>query len=295
MNIFNLSRSEYNESSHFYDKIMNSFEMDFSLYEDLVEILKPKSVLELGCGMGRLFPIFAKQAKKIVGIDISDELLSKGEQYYAAYGSKNATVSFINADMCSFKDDRKYDMIVFALSVLKHLSSHEKRFKALENAKRHLNKNGFIVIDHTPFLYTSRAINWTDARQSLVADWLTDPRVLDGYQWKKSVDGEKDILEWRHNDSGQTRFKVKFTTYQYDIETLSEHLDRLGMTYEKILTEWGINGLTDRGKRFIGVASHPDNSYSPKRALIAKVKQRNERLWSNHDLYLETLATRSIK
>ena len=165
MNKLNSSRVEYNESCHFYDKIMNSFEMDFSLYEDLVEILKPSSVLELGCGMGRLFPIFSREAKEIVGVDISDELLSKGEQYYATYGNKNAIASFINADMCSFNDNKKYDMIVFALSVLKHLSSHEERFKALENAKRHLSKNGFIVIDHTPFLYTSRAIDWTDAKR----------------------------------------------------------------------------------------------------------------------------------
>ncbi|MEM6451409.1 MAG: methyltransferase domain-containing protein [Cyanobacteria bacterium P01_D01_bin.105] len=274
---------------------MNSFKMDFSLYEDLIEILEPKSVLELGCGMGRLFPIFSQTAEKIVGVDISDELLYKGEQYYESYGSKNASVSFINADMCSFRDDKEYDMIVFALSVLKHLSSHEERFKALENAKRHLSKDGFIVIDHTPFLYASRAVDWTDARQSLVADWLPEPRVLDGYQWRKSVYGEKDVLEWRYNDLGQTRFKVGFTTYQYDIGTLSEHIERLDMSYEKILAEWGINGLSDGGKRFIGVVSHFDNAYSPKLALIEKVKQRNERLWSDHDLYLEAMTIETNK
>lgn len=274
---------------------MNSFQMDFSLYEDLVEILKPKSVLELGCGMGRLFPIFAQSTNEIVGIDISDELLSKGRKHCADYINKNVTVSFVNADMCSFKSNRKYDMVVFALSVLKHLSSHEERFKALENAKRHLSKDGFIVIDHTPFLYASRAVNWTDAKKSLVAGWLTEPNVLDGYQWRKIIDGARDILEWRYNDSSQTHPEIKFTTYQYGIDTLLGHLNQLGMTHENILTEWGVNGLTDKGKRFIGVASYPGNEYSPKHALIEKVKQRNEILWSDYDLYLEAMAVRHGK
>ncbi len=39
---------------------MNSLKMYFSLDEDLSDILKPQFVLELGCGMGRLFPIVRK-------------------------------------------------------------------------------------------------------------------------------------------------------------------------------------------------------------------------------------------
>lgn len=118
-----LSQLEYDKSIHFYDEIMNSFNMDFSLYEDLIETLKPQSILELGCGMGRLFPIFMKEAKEITGVDLSDEMVSKGRKYYVSYDTGNTSVEFINADICSFKNNQKYDLIVLALSVLKHLSS----------------------------------------------------------------------------------------------------------------------------------------------------------------------------
>ncbi len=272
---------------------MNSFKMDFSFYEDLVEILKPKSVLELGCGMGRLFPIFMKEAKEIVGVDVSDEMLLKGKKYCETHGVGNTVIEFLNTDMHSFKKDRKYDLIVFALSVLKHLSSDTERFKALENAKEHLNENGFIVIDHTPFLYASKTIDWVDARHSLVADWVPDPSVLDGYQWKKSIEGETDILEWRYKDSKQICFEVKITTYRYDIDKLIEHLSQLDMSYEYILTEWGVNGLSNQGKRFIGVASYPGNKHSLKHDLLEKVKKRNERLWSDHDLYMENITAKN--
>lgn len=280
-----LSKLEYNQSKHFYDKIMNSFKMDFSLHEDLIEILKPKSVLELGCGMGRLFPIFMKEAKEIVGVDLSDEMISKGREYYAEHNSQNIAIKFVNANLCSFELDKKYDLIVFALSVLKHISSDSERLEALKIAKNHLSEEGFIVIDHTAFLYSSNTTDWIDAKKSLVASWMPDENVLDGYQWKKTIEGDIDILQWRYNNSEETEFETKFTTYRYDIEHLVEHIQKLDLRYEQLLTEWGVNGLGKKGKRFIGLISHSGNEKSLKAEFIQKVVERNERLWSDWDFY----------
>jgi len=141
--------------------------------------------------------------------------------------------------MRSFEIDKKYDLIVFALSVLKHLNTDIERFEALKKAKQHLKKEGFIVIDHTPFLYTSKSTNWIDAKNSLVVDWLPEFISLDGYQWKKTIEDGKDILQWRYADSRKTHFEVNFTTYQYDIDTLINHLNQLDLSHELLLTEWG--------------------------------------------------------
>ena len=283
----NLSKLEYNKSTYFYNEIMNSFKMDFSLYEDLVAILKPKSVLELGCGMGRLFPIFMKEAQDITGVDLSDEMIVQGKKYYEGNNTNDINIELINTDMCSFKCNKKYDLIVFALSVLKHLKTDIERFEALKNAKEHLKEGGFIVIDHTPFLYTSKSTDWIDAKNSLVANWLPESVDIDGYQWKKSIEGNQDILQWRYNDSGQTHFEFGFTTYRYDIEKLTLHLNQLDLNYECLLTEWGVNGLSGKGKRFIGLASYPGKQYSLKHDFLEKVIRRNERLWSDQELYLE--------
>lgn len=159
----------------------------------------------------------------------------------------------------------------------------------MKNAKEHLSEDGFIIIDHKPYLYASKSTNWIDARNSLVADWLSDSSVLENYQWKKSIeantDSNIDVLQWRYHDSEEVQFEVKFTTYRYDIEQLIEHLSQLDLSHERILTEWGVNGLSNEGTRFIGLVSHPGKKYSPKREFIDKVIKRNERLWSDHDLY----------
>ncbi|AFY36839.1 Methyltransferase type 11 [[Leptolyngbya] sp. PCC 7376] len=284
----NISQLEYDASSHFYDVIMNGFQMDFSLYEDLTAILKPESVLELGCGMGRLFPIFEQTANHICGVDLSDNLLTQGREFYVNRNNQDITVSFVKENMCSFQENRQYDLIVFALSVLKHLPTIADRLEALETAKKHLRQDGFIVIDHTAFLYASRPVEWTDAKDSLVEGWLPEPNILDNYQWKKSIDGDIDILEWRRLEGNKIPFQTKFTTYRYDVSELLGHIEQLGLKHETLLTEWGINGLTSKGKRFIGLVSHPENTNNPKAALLEKVKQRQEKFWSDHDLHLAT-------
>jgi len=283
----NTSELEYNKATFFYSEIMNSFKMDFSLYEDLVEVIKPKSVLELGCGMGRLFPIFMKEAEVITGVDLSDKMIDNGRRYFDIHNYKRKNIEFICADICSFDANRKYDLIVVALSVLKHLATDMERIEVLQNARRHLNKNGFIVIDHTAFLYSTISTDWIDAEDSMVASWMPDPKVLNGYQWKKTILGDTDTLHWRYYASDKIEFEVTFTTYRYDIEKLIGYISELGMKYEQLLTEWGVNGLSNRGLRFIGLVNHPGIKFNQKQIFIDKINERNEKLWSNHAYYVE--------
>lgn len=280
-----LNKTEYCRAAFFYDEIMNSLNMDFSLYKDLVEILEPESILEVGCGMGRLFTLFAQKAKFITGIDLSEEMLAEGRKYFAENIPSDTVIEFSKADMCSFSTGRKYNMIVMALSVLKHLKTNEDRFRALQCAKEHLNENGFIVIDSTPFLYTSKSTDWIDAEDSMVATWFPDKQILSGYQWKKTVKGETDTLHWRFNGSEQDQFEVSFTTYPYQNHEIIEHVSRLNMNYEYLLTEWGVNGIGNEGNRFIALISNSDGKWSRKQEFLQRVKERNERLWSDYDLY----------
>ncbi|MGK7941573.1 MAG: class I SAM-dependent methyltransferase [Crocosphaera sp.] len=282
------NKTEYCRAAFFYDEIMNSFNMDFSLYKDLVDILEPESILEVGCGMGRLFMLFAQKAKFITGIDLSEEMLAEGRRYFAENSPSDTVIEFSKADMCSFSTGRKYDLIVMALSVLKHLKTNEDRFRALQCAKEHLNENGFIVIDSTPFLYTSKSTDWIDAEDSMVATWLPDKQILSGYQWKKTVKGETDTLHWRFNGCGQDQFEVSFTTYPYQNYEIIDHISRLNMNYEYLLTEWGVNGIGNEGNRFIGLISKSGKKWGHKEEFLQRVNERNERLWSDHDFYLKS-------
>ncbi|MDJ1183173.1 class I SAM-dependent methyltransferase [Roseofilum casamattae] len=283
----NTSELEYDKAAFFYDEIMNAFIMDFSFYNDLVEILKPDSVLELGCGMGRLFSIFLKTANVVTGIDLSEEMLAEGRKYFADRTPDNAVTEFIQADIRSFSLERKYDLIVMALSVLKHLSSEEDRLAAIANARNHLSDNGFLAIDTTPYLYTSESTSWINAADSMVASWVPDRSILAGYQWKKTVDGNNETLHWRYHQNEQTQFEHHFTVYPYKLEQLFDHIARANMYPQQLLTEWEANGLGTEGKRFIGLVSRHDRSWESKQQFLERVAQRDRKLWSDHQHYLQ--------
>jgi len=119
----------------------------------------------------------------------------------------------------------------------------------------------------------------------MVADWLPNKSVLSGYQWKKSLEDDKEIVHWRFNYAGQTQFKVSFTTYLYDNASLLKHISQLDMYYEQLLTEWGANGIGSEGIRFIGLISKSDRKWTKKQMFMKFVTKRNEKLSSNIDLY----------
>ena len=48
------------------------------------------------------------------------------------------------------------------------------------------------MIDHTPFLYADKSTDWIDAKHSLVVNPIPESIVLEGYQWKKSIEDEQD-------------------------------------------------------------------------------------------------------
>jgi ubiquinone/menaquinone biosynthesis C-methylase UbiE len=66
------------------------------------------SVLELGCGYGRVFGEFESKAKNIYGVDTSIESLQMGKQIY----KKNSSVFFLqmNAAQAGFKNE-SFDLV----------------------------------------------------------------------------------------------------------------------------------------------------------------------------------------
>ena len=86
---------------------------------DEIRKLSPSRILEVGCGYGRLLKPIAEsvELKRIVGVDFSDTMLRKAEQYI-----NNSKVELILADATQglpFVDDA-FD-VVYTSGVLMHI------------------------------------------------------------------------------------------------------------------------------------------------------------------------------
>lgn len=78
---------------------------------------KPQSILDYGCGVGRLLIPFAKRAKEVVGVDISDSMRTLAAKNCSDFNINNG---FLIKPEDFLKDDKKYDL-VHTFIVVQHI------------------------------------------------------------------------------------------------------------------------------------------------------------------------------
>lgn len=126
----------------------NKFEQERILpFYDLLNLILPKSemsIVDLGCGTGKLTEILCKSlgVKKGLGIDSSSEMLNESNAY------KYSGLQFQLMKIEDFKPKEKFDL-VFSNAALQWLPDHFKLFTQLSEL---LNSNGQLAI-HIPANY----------------------------------------------------------------------------------------------------------------------------------------------
>jgi ubiquinone/menaquinone biosynthesis C-methylase UbiE len=137
-----MTKCLYKKFAEVYDLIMdNKFYSDY--YTFIVELIKklnfkPKNILELACGTGKLAKIFLSRGYNIEGLDLSDEMLkiakSKGLKVY-------------KGNIINFRLRNKYDLIVCAFDSLNYIQKKSDLQKCFNSVNRHLNQNGLFIFD----------------------------------------------------------------------------------------------------------------------------------------------------
>ena len=97
-----------------------------------------KTVLEIGCGTGRIAKKIINQCKKYVGIDISSKTVDVARNHFKDFNN----ASFINEDFLKYKDTEKYDVIFSTLTFM-HIKDKEKALINIFNLLK--NKGKFIL------------------------------------------------------------------------------------------------------------------------------------------------------
>ena len=110
---------------------------DYKIVQQILtaESLEGKSVLEIGCGDGRVTSLLTQSSCRLTAIDINERLITKASQ-------KISGVNFIlsSGERISFPY-YTFDVVIFTLS-LHHQDSHQ----ALFEAKRVLKQEGKIIV-----------------------------------------------------------------------------------------------------------------------------------------------------
>ncbi|GKX32157.1 methyltransferase [Vallitalea longa] len=139
----------------FYDSLVKNDDFDIDFYQELSEEYG-KEVLELACGSGRVLIPLLKRGLQIHGVDLSTHMI---DILKAKCKKKNLTPEIYFGDMCTFKCNKKFDMVILSHISISLLESHQQRVQLFNNVYKFLLKEGgifvFNFVDYSKKMHSS--------------------------------------------------------------------------------------------------------------------------------------------
>lgn len=103
---------------------------------------RAKSILELGCGTGRLTIPLALHGFDVTGIDIEESMLARAREKAAQVG---ANVEWVQGDVRSFDLGKQFDAVLFPVNSLSHMLDSKSIEACLACVRKHLTDNGRFI------------------------------------------------------------------------------------------------------------------------------------------------------
>lgn len=133
-------QTSFSEEWTLYDRYLQEFDEEFDLYFDLIDEddYAGKSVVDLGCGIGRWASYLVSSVDCIVCVDFSEAIFVAAEKL-----GKHSNCFFVMADVQNlpFKE-RSFDL-VYSLGVLHHLPVNA--MDAVKRACEYVNDGGIFL------------------------------------------------------------------------------------------------------------------------------------------------------
>ena len=105
------------------------------------------SVLELGCGTGRITLALAEAGHEMTGLDLSEGMLTVARRKAAALPAETRQrLTLIHQDMTTLDLDRRFSFIFVAFRSFQHLLTVDLQKKALQGIHRHLEPGGRLAL-----------------------------------------------------------------------------------------------------------------------------------------------------
>lgn len=191
---------------------------------------KPQVIIDVACGTGRLIRELHKQNYKLIGIDISPEMIEVAKK-------NNPDVEFFVADVRSMQLNINVDLITCAFNSLNYLSNDKQIYEAFKTINKHLKHKGYFLFDvNTPTHYAE-----TD---SIVVD-----RDISGVQFKQKLkyNKEKEIVKISFDfGNGQSEEHIQRA---YTFEEISSLLSKSDFTLLECFQDFELNPPTDKSDR----------------------------------------------
>lgn len=105
---------------------------------EFVRSFEPRSVLDAGCGTGRVAIELARHGIEVAGVDLDPDLLARARR-------RAPELTWIEADLATLDLDRRFDVVVMAGNVVP-FAVESDRPAVVTSCARHLEPGGRLVL-----------------------------------------------------------------------------------------------------------------------------------------------------
>ena len=142
LRIIHKTREDYNRIAPYFAATRYSA-AELEKFRDLVG--ENQTILDWGCGNGRLLYILENKSPKYYGVDQSEELLKIAKKQFTSFIKKGTVKFFSNAKKEVRFEDNFFDL-VFMVASFHHLPDTESRLTLLRKTHNEMKKNAKLII-----------------------------------------------------------------------------------------------------------------------------------------------------
>ena len=193
------------------------------------ENIHPKSAVDLACGTGSVALLLAEEMDRVIGVDMSEEMLTVALQ--RAQEQENRPL-FVCQMLQELQLDRAVDLAVCALDGLDYILDPADCCEAIRRVYKALNPGGIFIFD----VNTPEKLRAMDGQVFLDED--DDVYCV----WRGEFDEQTNICSYgmdlfqRRGDVWQRSFE-EHREYAYTVEQLTEYLRSAGFTHIRVYAD----------------------------------------------------------
>ncbi len=216
-----------------YDRLTS--DVDYSatveFYEAILarEGLKPRTAVDLACGTGSVALLLAQKGLRVIGVDLSEEMLTQAQQ--KAQGLDQPPL-FVCQDLAELRLPKAVDLAVCALDSLDYITDPADCAAAIRRVYKALNPGGIFIFD----VNTPEKLRAMDGQVFLDED--DDVYCV----WRGEFDGETNICSYgmdlfqRRGALWERSFE-EHREYAYSQAQLTAYLKAAGFTHIQVYAD----------------------------------------------------------
>lgn len=226
-----------------YDEWVDYVEKIFSEFN-----IKPELVCELGCGTGNIALRLAKKGYDVIGIDVSEDMLSEAKLKAEKEGLDTL---FLLQDMREFELYGTVNCILCLCDSLNYITEDDDIKEVFRLVNNYLHPNGLFIFD----------LN-TEYKFKNIYSYNTFSEITDdaAYIWENYYDEEEKINEYylnffvKNENGTYDRTQEEHYERAYDLETIRRYIEESGMKFEAAYDAFTFEPARDDSERIYVVA-----------------------------------------